>query len=185
MAEKSADNLLRAVDASRHRPLARVIYALGIRQVGEHVARVLADHFGDIERLMTADADELASIDEVGPVIAASVHQFFQDEHHRGIIRRLREGGVEFPSSGAPAGGEGLLRGKTFVFTGALETMTRDEAQELVRSLGGRASSSVSKKTDYVVAGNNAGSKLTKARSLGVNVISEEEFNRMAGRRVE
>jgi DNA ligase (NAD+) len=178
MADKSAENLMRAIEASRHRELSRIIFALGIRQVGEHVASVLADHFGDIDRLMPATEDELMQVPEVGPVVAASVRQFCADPHHQRIIERLRKGGVEFPRHQKARAGA-AFEGLTFVFTGALETMTREEAEAIARRLGARAASSVSKRTDYVVAGESAGSKLTKARELGVKVITEQDFRKM------
>ena len=178
MADKSAENLIKAIEASRDRELGRVIFALGIRQVGEHVANVLAAHFGDIDALMQATEETLASVHEVGPVIAESVCQFFSDPHHRQIIQKLRDSGVKFPRQ-EKAAATGIFDGLTFVFTGSLETITRGDAEALVRALGGRAASSVSKKTDYVVAGAEAGSKLEKAQALGVKVVSEEDFNKM------
>lgn len=263
MGPKSAANLIAAIDASRARPLRRLLYGLGIRFVGERVAGVLARHFGTIHRLMEAGPEELTAVPEIGPRIAESVVAFFRDEHNRDLIRRLAEAGVRaaagepepgsaaaqaaaaaaraggggpaggtgaggvpaaaaaghgrgpgageaafVPASAAGAGGQGRdgleaqatgapsgaavpevppavrarVAGKTFVFTGGLESMTRDEAEALVEALGGRATSSVSRKTDYVVAGEGAGSKLRRARELGIPVLDEQAFLRLVGR---
>jgi DNA ligase (NAD+) len=180
MAEKSAQNLLDAIEASKDRPLDHVLLALGIRNVGAHVADLLASHYGEVDAIMSASAEELEQIPEVGPVVAESVVEFFRDPANRKIIERLKAAGVKALAEGAAPKPKGdKLAGKTFVFTGTLEQMTRDEAEEKVRRLGGRAASSVSKKTDYVVAGPGAGSKLAKAESLGVAVINEEEFLEM------
>jgi len=179
MGEKSAENLLNALEASKDRPLARCIYALGIRHVGEHVAEVLAERFGSLEALMNASYEELEATPEVGPVVARSVRDFFDREDNVKAIERLREGGVKFPPVERRAAGEGKLAGKTFVFTGALSRFSRSEAEALVRQHGGRAASSVSKNTDFVVAGEKPGSKLAKAEKLGVKVISEEDFVKM------
>lgn len=175
MADKSAQNIIEAIEASKNRPLPRVIYSLGIRHVGEHVAEVLADKFGTIEDLREANLGELETTYEIGPVVARTVYEFFQDERNKKILERLREGEVKFPPYGKKAA-PGKLSGLTFVFTGILSSMSREEAQARVREQGGRASSSVSKKTDYVVAGSEPGSKLRKAEKLGVKIISEEEF---------
>ncbi len=183
MAEKSASNILAALDASKERPLARVLFAFGIRNVGAHVSDLLANHFGAADALMNASDDELQAVSGIGPVVARSVTDFFSNARNREVLGRLREAGLKALSASAtaaPAKGD-KFAGKTFVFTGTLERMTREEAEQKVRSLGGRASSSVSKKTDYVVAGPGAGSKLDKARSLGVAVIDEAEFIKMCG----
>ncbi len=181
MAEKSAQNLLDALEASKGRSLARCIYALGIRHVGEHVAEVLAEGFGSIDALMGADYDLLEATYEIGPIVARSVRDFFDNPENVAAIERLRQGGVQFPpvERREPVEeGETLFAGKTFVFTGAL-SMPRAEAEALVKERGGRAASSVSKKTDYVVAGEKAGSKLAKAEKLGIMVLTEEEFKAM------
>ncbi len=182
MADKSAQNLLDAIEASKDRPLARCIFALGIRHVGEHVAEVLAEEFGSIDALAAADEARLASTYEIGPTLASSIRQFFANPENLAAIERLRQGGVKFQpvprriiAAGSP------FAGKTFVFTGALEHFSRQEAEALVKERGGRAAGSVSKKTDYVVAGADAGSKLAKARELGVKVITEAEFRAMLG----
>ncbi len=179
MAEKSAENLLNALEASKDRPLARCIYALGIRHVGEHVAEVLAERFGSLEALMDASYEDLEATPEVGPVVARSVREFFEREDNRRAVARLREGGVKFPSVEPRAAADGKLAGKTFVFTGALSRFSRSEAEALVRQHGGRAASSVSTNTDFVVAGEKPGSKLAKAEKLGVKVISEDDFAKM------
>ena len=178
MGEKSATNLVAAIEASKVGPLARTIFALGIRQVGEHVAQVLASHFGSIDALMDASEDELAAVHEIGPVIAKSVRQYFQRDDIRKLIADLKALGVQFPEA-APVVNGGKLDGLTFVFTGALQAFPREEAERLVATLGGRASASVSRKTSYVVAGPGAGSKLEKAQKLGVKIIDEEQFGRM------
>lgn len=175
MGDKLAENILSAIEASRHRPLAHFIYALGIRHVGEHTAEVLANHFGSMERLMEATGEELAAVAEIGPTIAESIVTFLSDDGNRELIRRLLESGVSPTPPERPLA-EGPLAGKTVVFTGALERMSRPEAEALVKRHGGRASGSVSKQTDFVVAGPGAGSKLAKAQTLGVPILSEEEF---------
>jgi len=182
MAEKSAQNIIDALQASKERELPRVIYALGIRHVGEHTARVLADHFGSIEGLAVATEEELMGIKDIGPEVAKSVASFFRQDQNIRVIEKLKAAGVKFRAE-ERRGARPELAGKVFVFTGALKSYTRDEAQRIVESLGGKASSSVSRKTDYVVAGEGAGSKLARARELGVKIITEEEFKRMVGGR--
>ena len=180
MAEKSAENLLEALERSKEREPARVLCALGIRHVGEHVARVLMDHFGSIDRLAEASADELESVPGIGPEVAGSVVDFFSHEENRRVLEKLKRAGLKFEVEKEEAARP--LSGKKFVFTGTLSSMTRSEAEELIRKLGGEASSSVSRRTDYVVVGENPGSKLEKARQLGVKTITEEEFLRMVGK---
>ena len=180
MADKSATNLVDAIEVSRHRPLERCIHALGVRMVGEHVARVLAAHFRTLDALMAATVDELQAVHEVGPKVAENVVEFFRQEVNRDVLRRLREGGVDFPPVEAPevpdqVGGPDLT-GKKFVFTGGMATMTREEAGALVLARGGQVAGSVSKKTDFVVAGSDAGSKLQKAEALGVAILDEAAF---------
>lgn len=182
MGEKSAQNLLDAIEASKTRPLARCIFALGIRHVGEHVAEILAEEFGSLDALIKADEARLSATREIGPTLARSIRQFFDNPENLATIGRLRKGGVQFPPViRRPAKPDSAFAGKTFVFTGALQRFTREQAEAIVRERGGRAAGSVSKKTDYVVAGADAGSKLTKARELGVKVISEEDFLAMLG----
>ncbi len=176
MAEKSASNLVAAIDASRRPTLARFVFALGIRNVGETTARDLARHFGTLEALMRATESELLQVLDVGPVVAQSIATFFAQPHNREVIDALLQAGVQpRPVAPAPptAGGSGAVAGRTFVLTGTLPGLSRDEAQALVEAAGGKVAGSVSKKTDYVVAGDEAGSKLEKARALGVTVIDE------------
>jgi DNA ligase (NAD+) len=177
-ADKSAANLLAAIESSKKVAFDRFLFALGIRNVGDHVAKVLADHYGTIDAVMAATADDLMTIHEVGPEVAKSVSSFFADKKTKALVAELRGLGLEIAEAPRKKGPRPLA-GKTFVFTGTLEAFSREEAERLVRSLGGRASSSVSKKTSYVVAGAEAGSKLKKARSLGVAVISEKEFKKL------
>ncbi len=182
MAEKSAQNLLDALEASKERPLSRVLFALGIRNVGEHVADILASHFAGIDAVVSASVEQLEEIGEVGPIVAQSVVDFFSNEANREVVERLKQAGLTALAGGGAAVVEAkgdAFAGQTFVFTGKLEQMTRNEAEEKVRQLGGRAASSVSKKTDYVVAGPGAGTKLAKAEQLGVAVISEDDFLKM------
>ncbi len=177
MGEKLADNLLAAIDASRHRPLHRFLFALGIRHVGVHLAKVLARQFGSLEQLGKTSREELLAIHEIGPQVAESVTAFFASDTNRDILAALAAAGVKPQEAERLAGGP--WSGKTFVFTGTLTQFGRKEAQEIVERLGGRAAGSVSKKTDYVVAGTEAGSKLDKARALGVPILSEDEFRNM------
>ncbi len=180
-AEKSADNLVTAIEEAMRIPLSRFLYALGIRNVGEHVARILAGHYGTIENVTAANEDELVEIHEVGPEVARSVAGFFREKRNIELIDELKTLGVEIVPEKRREGPRPFA-GKTFVFTGMLEQITRDEAQRLVESLGGHASSSVSVKTDYVVTGKNPGSKAAKARELGVAILSEAEFRKLAER---
>jgi DNA ligase (NAD+) len=179
MGEKSADNVLAEIDASKKLPLERVIYGLGIRMVGERTAQFLAEHFGSLDAIMNASSEELEEVNEVGPRIAESIVEFFTDEHNRKLVGDLRKAGLTFTGQKKEKGTK--LAGKTFVLTGTLERHTRDEAKKLIEDAGGRVSGSVSKKTDYVVAGSDAGSKLDKARELGVSVIGEEELEGLGG----
>lgn len=180
VAQKSARNLLDAIAASKKNPLYRLIYALGIRHVGERAAKVLAEHFADLDRLMRASYEELVAIPEIGPTIAESVITFFAQEQNRRIVEKLKAAGVNTTASGA-AGGPRPLAGKTFVLTGTLREFTRQEARELIEKLGGKVTSSVSKKTDFVVAGENPGSKLDRARELGIPVLDETSFKKLVG----
>jgi DNA ligase (NAD+) len=174
MAEKSAANVVRAIDRSRRTTLARFVYALGIRNVGEATAADLARHFGSLDRMVQASEEDLQQVQDVGPVVAMSIRRFFTEPHNLEVIRQLRVGGVHWEET-APAPGKkaGALAGKTFVLTGTLPSMTREEARERIEALGGMVAGSVSKQTGFVVAGNEPGSKLDKARQLGVVVIDE------------
>lgn len=176
MGEKLATKILEAIQKSKNTTLPRLLYGLGIRHVGEHVAQVLADHFGSLDAIARASEEELSLVPEVGPVVAKSIVSFFRQESNRRIIEKLRQAGV-VPQPPRATGTQ--LAGKTFVFTGELKSMTRDQAEEAVRRLGGRATSSVSRNTDYVVAGPGAGSKLERAQQLGITIINEEEFLKM------
>ena len=181
MAEKSAANLVEALEASKETTLPRFLYALGIRDVGEATAMALATHFGSLEKLMEAAIDEVQQVPDVGPVVAEHVHNFFRERHNRDVIAALRRSGVHWQDIERKAQGDLPLAGKTIVLTGTLESMERHQAQERIRALGGKASGSVSAKTDYVVAGSSAGSKLQKAEKLGVTVLDEEQFLRLIG----
>ncbi|MFM7035116.1 MAG: NAD-dependent DNA ligase LigA [Planctomycetia bacterium] len=181
MGEKSARSLVDQIHASRSRGLARVLNALGIRHVGPRVAATLAQRFPTIETLQEASVEELSEVHEIGDVIAASVHEWLASDYGRRVIRGLADAGVVLELPRDERITEGPLTGKTLVVTGTLERFSRQEAEEAIRKAGGRASGSVSKKTDYVVAGAEAGSKLEKARSLGVRVIDEAEFERLIG----
>ncbi len=180
--EKLAGNILRSIAASRTPPLERFLFALGIRHVGEHVARILASRYSDIHSLMAAPEDELAQIEQIGPVIAQEVAGFFADPRNREAVLRLLAGGVAPRAPvAAQAAVESPLKGLSVVFTGTLQSLTREEAEDLARRLGAEVKSSVSRSTDLVVAGEKAGSKLAKATELGIRVVSEEEFLKMAG----
>lgn len=176
MGEKSTQNLLEAIDNSRHNPLYRLIFGLGIRHVGERAAKLLADKFGSMEELMAASEGEIMAIPEIGPTIAKSVTTFFAQEQNRELVRKLKRAGVNMQLRKDKKSGL-HLEGKTFVLTGTLQGYTRTEAKEKIESLGGKVTSSVSKKTDYVVAGENPGSKYEKARKLGITILDEAEFN--------
>jgi len=179
MGEKSAENVLAEIEASKKLPLERIIYGLGIRFVGERTAQFLAAHFGSLDAIMKASAEELEEVNEVGPRIAESIVEFFADEHNRKLVSDLRKAGLTFSGQKKEKGTK--LAGKTFVLTGTLARHTRDEAKKMIEDAGGRVSGSVSKKTDYVVAGSDAGSKLDKARELKVSVIGEEELEGLMG----
>ena len=179
MGDKSAQNVLDEIDASRRLPLERVIYGLGIRFVGERTAQFLAEQFGSMDALMGATEEELQNVNEVGPRIAQSIAEFFAEAKNRELVKKLREAGLTF--SGKKKARGTRLAGKTFVLTGTLERYSRDQAKKMLEDAGARVSGSVSKKTDYVVAGSDAGSKLDKARELGVRVIGERELNELLG----
>lgn len=182
MAEKSAANLTQAIAASKQRSLSRLLFALGIRHVGNHTAELLAMRFGTMDALIAAPEVDLQQVEEVGAAVASSVKSFFGSPENMRLIERLRDTGVCMEET-ASRGGEGPkpLAGKTLVVTGALTRYSRDEIHERIKRLGGRAASSVSKKTDYLIAGENAGSKMDKARALGVTVLNEDEFDALAG----
>jgi DNA ligase (NAD+) len=183
MGQKSSEKLVEAIAASKDRGLARLLNALAIRHVGARLASVLAEHFGSIDKLAAASEEELSEINEVGPVIAKSVYEYLQSSHGQTTIAELKRQGVNMEATvTAQKAAEGPLAGKTLVVTGTLQQYGREEIEELITQLGGRAASSVSKKTDYVVAGEKAGSKLAKAQSLGVAVLTEAEFGKLIGK---
>ena len=183
MGSKSADNLLNSIEASKQRSLAQVIFALGIRLVGQNVAKVLARNFDSIDTLKAADVEQLVAIDEVGPKIAESIADYFRDGRHDAFLKRLTDAGVQMRQESMPTmviGQENsTFAGKIIVLTGTLPTLDRREATAMIEAAGGKVSGSVSKKTDYVLAGESAGSKLTKAQELGIAIIDEETFLQM------
>jgi DNA ligase (NAD+) len=184
MGEKSAANLLAAIAKSRDTTLERFIYGLGIRNVGEATARDLARHFGSLDAVMEADAAALQAVPDVGPVVAGSIARFFGEARNRQVVQELRRLGVRWSEGEAPRARELPLAGKTFVLTGTLPHLTREEASERILARGGKVSGSVSKKTHYVVAGADPGSKLEKARELGVQVLDETELLKLLERKV-
>ena len=177
MGKKSAENLIASIEKSKSAGLARLLCAFGIRQVGQKAAKVIAAHFGDLDSVMQADAETLTAIPDIGGVTADFILEWFANPQSQHLIGRLRDAGVSFASTEERK--DNRFAGMTFVLTGTLERYTRDEASAIIESFGGKTSSSVSKKTSYVLAGENAGSKLTKAESLGVNIISEQDFAAM------
>ena len=178
-ADKSAQNILDEIESSKKLPLERVIYGLGIRMVGERTAQFLAEHFGSMEALANASVEDLQEVNEVGPRIAESIEEFFSNPANRKLIERLGQAGLAFKGQKKERGTK--LAGKTFVLTGTLAHYSRDQAKKLIEDAGGKVTGSVSKKTDYVVAGADAGSKLDKAKELGVAVIDEKEMEKLAG----
>lgn len=178
MGIKSAENLITAIEASKKNDLSRLIYALGIRHIGQKAAQILAREFGSLDRLIKSTPMELICIDEIGETMAASICQFFSEPHNLAFIERLRAAGVNFTHLDTRPS-DLRFSGKTFVLTGTLPTYKRDEAKAIIESFGGKVLGSVSKKTDYVLAGSEPGSKLTRARELGVKVIDENEFKKM------
>jgi DNA ligase (NAD+) len=178
MGAKSADNLLEQIEASKEAGLARLLYGLGIRHTGERTAQILANHFGEMEKLQAASVEQLSQIFEIGDVVAASVHEWFQQERNQKLRQRLQAAGVKMSAVRA-AGAENIARvfeGRQFVLTGTLPTLKRDEAKAFIEARGGRVTSSVTKKTNYVVAGEEAGSKLNKAQELGITILDEAQL---------
>ena len=174
MAEKSAQNVLAALEKSKHTTMPRFLFGLGIRHVGEATAKDLARHFGKLDAIMDAGVERLLEVPDVGPVVAESIHTFFQQPHNREVVEQLRACGVHWEEGEPAARTPKPLAGKTVVLTGTLPTLSRDEAKDMLEAAGAKVAGSVSKKTDYVVAGAEAGSKLDKARELGVAVLDEE-----------
>jgi len=180
MAEKSASNLLEAIENSKSNDLDRVIFGLGIKLVGERAASLLAEHFGDMDSIMKAAMTDITSIPEIGDKMAESIAAFFQEDRNVEVIEKMRRAGVNMKSLHHKDDNlEKKFDGLTFVLTGTLDKFTRNEAKEIIESLGGRVAGSVSKKTNFVLAGAEAGSKLEKARDLGIKVIDEDEFQQM------
>jgi DNA ligase (NAD+) len=173
MAEKSAVNLLEALEKSKTTTLGRFLFSLGIRHVGEATAKELARHFGQLDAIMAASEDALLQVADVGPVVAHSIRTFFDQPHNREVVQALRDAGVSWPEGEALAPTEMPLTGITVVLTGTLQSMGRDEAKEKLEALGAKVAGSVSKKTHYVVAGAESGSKLDKAQALGVPVLDD------------
>jgi len=187
MAEKSAANVVAAIERSKDTTLARFIFGLGIRHVGEATAKDLARHFGGLDALLDADAATLLEVRDVGPVLAESIVRFFAEPHNRDVIAALRAAGVRWPENDPERAPAGQLTGLTFVLTGTLPTLSREDAKARIEAAGGKVAASVSKKTSYVVAGTDAGSKLAKAEELGVAVVDEGRLLRMisAGRETQ
>lgn len=181
MGDKLAENILGAIGKSKNPDLPHLIYALGIRNVGEHLATILAKEFNSINDLKNKSKEELTAVHEIGPIVAESIYNFFHDEKNLKVLEKLKKGGVKFPELKVKVKKTPLSK-KTFVLTGALESFTRDEAQKIIEDMGGRVSSSVSKNTDFVLVGDQPGSKLDKAKSLGVKTIDENEFKKLIGK---
>jgi DNA ligase (NAD+) len=180
MADRSAANLVAALARSKQTTLPRFVYALGIRHVGEATARDLGAHFGSLDRLMDASEPQLLEVNDVGPVVAKSIHTFFRQPHNREVVEQLRAAGMRWDErDGAAAAASRPLAGLTVVLTGTLPTLTRDEAKDRLEAAGAKVAGSVSKRTSYVVAGAEAGSKLDKARELGVPVLDEQGLHEL------
>lgn len=179
MGDKSADNVLAALEKCKATTLARFIYALGIREVGEATAHSLAAHFGDFDSMAAATEEELQQVEDVGPVVAAHIVHFFRQQSNRAVIDALRKAGIHWPDESVAVGGSQKLAGNTYVVTGTLSSMTRDEAKKKLMALGAKVAGSVSKKTTALIAGEKAGSKLSKAESLGVTVLDEDAFREL------
>ena len=185
MGDKSVKNLLKAIEESKNRPLSRLIFALGIRYIGTHASEILAENFSSIDHLAEATFDQLSSIDEIGPVMAESIVEFFKNEENLRVIEKLKKAGVKTSREEKEIEKKDVLSGLTFVITGTLKNYTRDEITDYIKSLGGKVSSSVSKKTDYIICGEEPGSKLQRGKQLGIKIISEEEFEQLVKERTE
>ena len=181
MGDKSAQNLMDEIERSKQEELARVIFALGIRFVGERTGQLLANHFGSLDKLATATREDLVEAEEVGPRVAEAIQEFFQEKRNREVIEKLRKAGLQFEQEQTRKT-EGKLAGKQFVLTGALPTYSRDQAKQMIEESGGRVVGSVSKKTDYVVVGADPGSKLEKARALGIRTLDEADLRKLLGK---
>jgi DNA ligase (NAD+) len=182
MGDRSADNLVRSIEASKATSLSRFLFALGIREVGDATAAGLAAHYGNLKNIVAASDEELQSVPDVGPIVASRIKAFFQERHNLEVIARLQESGVNWPESDPVVSANGgPLAGKTLVITGTLASMTRDEATELVQSAGGKVTKSVSKNTDYLIAGEKAGSKLQKAEKLDIAILDADGLRSLIG----
>lgn len=182
MGEKSAVNLVAALEKSKKTTLARFLYSLGVRHVGEATAKDLARHFGSLDRVLDASVEQLLEVSDVGPIVAQSIRTFFDQPHNREVVEQLRAAGIQWPEHDGEADlSPKLLAGKTLVLTGTLPTLSREEAKELIEAAGGKVAGSVSKKTNWVIAGAEAGSKLDKARELGVEILDEDGLRKLLG----
>jgi DNA ligase (NAD+) len=177
MGAKSAANLTNAIEQSKSISFARFLFALGIRHVGEHVAALLAGHFFDLHALMNSSREKLEAVEGIGPIVAESIASYFKQEENRRTIKRILDNGVKIESAVPKATGK--LKDKVFVLTGALENFTRADAKAMIEAAGGRVSGSVSGRTDYIVAGGSPGSKLTKAKEMGITIIDEAAFKKL------
>ena len=182
MAEKSAANLIAQIERSRTRDFWRLVYGLGIRHVGERGAQALAGAFGTMDALMTASKEQLQAVSDIGPVVAAAVREYLDQPQNQALIRELAAAGLNMQAPMTASSAPGPLSGKTFVLTGTLPTLSREAATEAIQSRGGKVTGSVSKKTDYVVAGADPGSKLAKAEALGVSVLDEAALRKLVAR---
>ncbi|GAE87452.1 DNA ligase [Acetivibrio straminisolvens JCM 21531] len=179
MGKKSVENLLASIEKSKKNNIDRLIFGFGIRHIGLRAAQLLSENFESIDAIMNASAENIVAIPEFGDKMARSVEQFFSQKQNRDIIEKLKAAGVNTISFGKKKIKDNRFEGKTFVLTGTLPSFTRKEAEEIIKSFGGKTSGSVSKKTDYVLAGEDAGSKLEKAKELGIEIIDEERFRQM------
>jgi len=185
MADRSASNLLESIARAKSTTLARFLFALGIRHVGEATAKELATHFGSLELCAAASLDELVNVTDIGPVVATSVRRFFDEPHNLEVIKRLRDAGVRWEETDAVTHATGPLLGRTLVITGTLPTLSREDAKERIERAGGTVAGSVSRKTDFVVAGTDPGSKLTRAAALGVTVLNEAQLIQLLGTKAD
>jgi DNA ligase (NAD+) len=179
MGPKSSENLLDEIQKSKSNDIARLIFALGIRHVGERLAQTLAAHFRGIDMLAAAGVEELTAVEDVGPVVAESTAFFFKQPENRDLLRKLKTAGLNFAAKKGEAKGDQPLAGKTFVLTGGLDRFSRDEAKDAIEHRGGTVTDSVSKKTTYLVVGKEPGSKLAKAQKLGITILNEKEFSKL------
>ena len=180
MGEKSADNLLESIEKSKATTLSRFLYGLGIREVGEATAASLAGFYGTLELIMSANEEDLQKVPDVGPVVASRIHAFFSESHNADVIQRLKDSGVIWKDTNPTRMKDGgSLAGKTFVLTGTLTSMTRDEAKDRIQAQGGKVTGSLSKKTNFVVFGDNPGSKLAKAQKLAINTIDQAGLEKL------